>query len=283
MDVFNQILEYEFMQNAFWAALFTSISCGLIGTYVVSKRIVFISGGITHTSFGGIGIGYFLGINPLLGATVFAVLSALGIEYFTRKSEIRHDSMIGIFWSFGMAVGIIFIFLTPGYAPNLMSYLFGSILTVSSQDVLWMFLLSVAVTALFVLLYKPVLYIAFDETYASTRKLPVGLIKNILMVMVALRVIGIILLISLLTIPQTIANLFTKKFHKILIFSVVIALAGAISGLFFSYHLDIPSGASIIFSLILLFLLARSFKAIYLRLYSLQSHRKPEQNHHKVS
>lgn len=263
MEFLSQLFEFDFMQNAFWAALFTSISCGLIGTYVVAKRIVFISGGITHTSFGGIGIGYYLGINPLIGATVFAVLSALGIEYFTRKSEIRHDSMIGIFWSFGMAVGIIFVFLSPGYAPNLMSYLFGNILTVSKAGVYWMAALSTGIILVFVLLYKPILYIAFDETYALTRKLPVTLIKNILMVLIALtivmsiRVIGIILLISLLTIPQTIANLFTKKFHRIMITSVIIALTGSMAGLLISYYLDIPSGASIIFSLILMFILAR--------------------------
>ncbi|MFW5975019.1 MAG: metal ABC transporter permease [Bacteroidota bacterium] len=268
MEFLNQLFEYDFMHNAFWAAFFTSISCGLIGTYIVTKRIVFISGGITHTSFGGIGIGYYLGINPLIGATVFAVLSALGIEYFTRKSEIRHDSMIGIFWSFGMAVGIIFVFLSPGYAPNLMSYLFGSILSVSKADVIWMATLSGLVVLVFVVLYKPILYIAFDETYAITRKLPVSLIKNILMILIALtivmsiRVIGIILLISLLTIPQTIANLFTKKFHHIMISSVIIALGGSMAGLLISYYLDIPSGASIIFSLIVLFALTRIFVRI---------------------
>lgn len=258
-----EVMQYTFMQHALLAALLTSISCGLIGTYIVSKRIVFISGGITHTSFGGIGIGYFLGINPLLGAAVFAVLSALGIEYFTKKSDIRHDSMIGIFWSFGMAIGIIFIALTPGYAPNLMSYLFGGILTVSQMDVMLMLILSIIIIGVFTFLYKSILYIAFDETYALTRKLPVQLIKNILMVLIALtivlsiRVIGIILLISLLTIPQTIANLFTKKFKYILFLSVIIALIGSISGLIASYLLNIPSGASIIFSLIILFIMSK--------------------------
>ncbi len=268
MEFLSQVLEYTFLQNALLAALFTSISCGLIGTYIVTKRIVFISGGITHTSFGGIGIAYFLGLNPILGATVFAVLSALGIEYFTRKSDIRHDSMIGIFWSFGMAIGIIFIFLSPGYAPNLMSYLFGSILTVSSQDVIWMALLSAVIALVFILFTRPVLYIAFDETFAITRKLPVNLIKNILMVLVALtivlsiRVIGIILLISLLTIPQTIANLFTRKFRSIMFLSVILALIGSLSGLYLSYQLDIPSGASIIFSLIVMFVLAKAFAVV---------------------
>lgn len=116
-----ELLHYEFFRNALWAALLTSISCGIIGSYIVARRMVFIGGGITHASFGGIGIAYFAGINPMLGAAVFAVLSALGINYFTNKGNIRQDSSIAIWWSLGMAIGIIFIALSPGYAPNLMS------------------------------------------------------------------------------------------------------------------------------------------------------------------
>jgi len=264
METFLEAFQYSFMQNALLASLFTSISCGIIGTYIVSKRIVFISGGITHTSFGGIGIGYYFGFNPLFGAAVFAVLSALGIEYFSRKSEIRHDSMIGIFWSFGMAIGIIFVFLTPGYAPNLMSYLFGSILTVSLTDTVLMMSLSAVIILVFTLMFRPILYIAYDETYARTRNIPVSLIKYVIMALVALaivlsiRVIGIILVISLMTIPQTIANTFTKKFEKIMLYSVVFALIGTFAGLFISYQMDIPSGASIIFSLVVLFILTKA-------------------------
>ena len=264
METFLEAFQYSFMQNALLASLFTSISCGIIGTYIVSKRIVFISGGITHTSFGGIGIGYYFGFNPLFGAAVFAVLSALGIEYFSRKSEIRHDSMIGIFWSFGMAIGIIFVFLTPGYAPNLMSYLFGSILTVSLTDTVLMMSLSAVIILVFTLMFRPILYIAYDETYARTRNIPVSLIKYVIMALVALaivlsiRVIGIILVISLMTIPQTIANTFTKKFEKIMLYSVVFALIGTFAGLFISYQMDIPSGASIIFSLVVLFILTKT-------------------------
>ena len=121
-----ELLSYEFFRNALLAALLAAVSCGIVGTYIVSKRIVFISGGITHASFGGIGMGYYFGINPILGAAVFAVLSALGIEYSSRKNDIREDSAIAILWALGMAVGVIFIFITPGYAPNLMSYLFGT-------------------------------------------------------------------------------------------------------------------------------------------------------------
>ncbi len=264
-----ELLTYEFFRNALLAAVLAAISCGIIGTYIVSKRIVFISGGITHASFGGIGMGYYFGINPILGAAVFAVLSAFGIEYTSRRTEIREDSAIAILWALGMAIGVIFVFLTPGYAPNLMSYLFGNILTVSSTDLYFLLGLCIVIMVFFTLQFKHILYIAFDEEFARARRLPVNLIKYIMIGLVALtivfniRVVGIILVISLLTIPQTIANMFVKRFFNIMIFSVLIALLGTISGLILSYLWDIPSGAAIIFFLVVLFFLARLVKLIY--------------------
>ena len=153
-----ELFQYEFFTNALLAAILTSITCGIMGTYIVAKRIVFISGGITHTSFGGIGLGYFLSINPILGAAVFSILSALGIEYLSKKSEVREDSAIAIMWSFGMAVGIIFIFLTPGYAPNLISFLFGSILTVTQFDLIIIFVLALLISLFFLIFYKTILF-----------------------------------------------------------------------------------------------------------------------------
>lgn len=264
-----ELLEYQFFVNALWAALFTSITCGVIGTYIVSNRIVFLSGGITHSSFGGIGVGYYLGINPIWGAAVFSVLSALGIEFFSKKGQLRHDSVIGIWWSFGMAIGIIFIYLTPGYAPNLMTYLFGSILTVSQGDLLFMGLLTLVIVAFFFFFYRIILYVSFDESYAHVFGIPVSLMKSLLITLVALtivvniKVVGIILLISLLTIPQSIANQFTQVFSRMIIYSVGISLVGVITGLLFSYSQDVPSGASIIFTLILLFGLTKA--VFYLR------------------
>ena len=258
-----ELLAYDFFQNALMASLFAAISCGLIGTYIVSRRMVFISGGITHASFGGIGIGYYLGINPILGAAVFAVLSALGIEYSSRRTEIREDSAIAILWALGMALGIIFVFITPGYAPNLMSYLFGNILTVSTTDLLMLAMLSVFIVAFYSLQFKNILFIAFDEEFARARRLPVNLIKYLMISLIALtivfniRVVGIILVISLLTIPQTIANIFAKSFLNIMLLSVVIAFLGTISGLVLAYYFDIPSGAAIIFFLVVLFFIAR--------------------------
>ena len=263
MNIILELFEYQFFINAVLAAAFASISCGIIGSYIVAKRIVFISGGITHASFGGIGIAYYMGMNPIFGAAIFGVLSALGIEYFSKKGEIREDSVIAILWSFGMAIGIIFVFITPGYAPNLMSFLFGSILTVTTLDILLLLGLSIVLVLFFIFMYNIILFISFDEEYAKTHNSPVKLINYILIALVALtivlsiRVVGIILVLSLLTIPQTIANLLTKKFKHIIFYSVGIAFIGSMFGLFGAYFLDIPSGASIIFSLVIMFIIAK--------------------------
>lgn len=258
-----ELFQYDFFIRALIAAILASVSCGIVGTYIVSKRIVFISGGLSHASFGGIGIGYFLGLNPIITASIFAVLSALGIEYMSKKISIREDSAIAILWAFGMAIGIIFIYLTPGYAPNLMSYLFGSILTVSMIDIYMMLSLVVILVIFVSLLFNPIIYIAFDEEFAKTRKLPVSFVNYTMMVLIALtivfniRVVGIILVISLLTIPQTIVNMFTNRFLYILIGSIVISLAGVCCGLMASYWLNIPTGAGIIFILVVMFIVAR--------------------------
>uniref|UniRef100_UPI0032174AAD metal ABC transporter permease n=1 Tax=uncultured Draconibacterium sp. TaxID=1573823 RepID=UPI0032174AAD len=267
MSSIIELFSYDFFQKAFLAAVFASISCGIIGGYIVSRRIVFISGGITHASFGGIGLAFFLGFNPLLGAVLFAVMSALGIQFFTKVAEIREDSSIAIWWSLGMALGIIFVFITPGYTPNLMSYLFGNILTVTVSELWWMFFLNVVIISFFVFFFRPILYIAFDEEYAQTAGLPVALFNYLTMILIALtvvlniRVVGIILILSLLTIPQATANLFTKDFKRLLILSSVFAFIGTMAGMFISYFLDIPSGASIIFTLVIIFGVLKIFKS----------------------
>lgn len=263
-----ELLQYKFITNSLLAGILSSISCGIIGTYIVTRRKVFLSGGITHASFGGIGIGYYLGFNPVIAAAIFGVLSALGIEFVSKKTEIREDSVIGILWSFGMALGIMFIFLTPGYAPNLMSYLFGSILTVSSFDIILMLALCLVLILVFTFFYRIILFVSYDQEFAKTHNIAVDLINYILISLVALtivlniKVVGIILVISLLTIPQSIANLFTKNFKNIILISIVIGLVGAFLGLLISYKINIPSGASIIFSLVLIFILAKGFQLV---------------------
>ncbi len=271
MDSFIELFSFHFFQKALLAAVFASISCGIIGAYIVSRRIVFISGGITHASFGGIGLAFFMGFNPLLGAILFAVAAALGIQFFTKVAEIREDSSIAIWWSLGMALGIIFVFLTPGYTPNLTSYLFGNILTVTTTELWWMLLLNLVIIGFFALFFRKILYIAFDEEFARTAGLPVGLFNYLTIILIALtvvlniRVVGIILILSLLTIPQASANLFTKSFKKLIILSSVFAFIGTLSGLFIAYFSDIPSGASIIFTLVLMFGVLKGCKLIRCR------------------
>ncbi len=265
MEAF-ELLSYGFFRNALAAALLMSVTTALIGTYIVSRRMVFISGGITHASFGGVGIGYFLGIPPLAGATAFAVLTALLTENLTHRKKIRNDSVIAIMWSLGMAIGIIFVYLTPGYAPNLMSYLFGSIMTVTATDLWFMLLLTFIVLLVFILFYKAILYVSFDELFARSRGIPVMLVNYLLIVLTALtivlsiRIAGIILVLSLLTIPQNTANLFTGHFRKIITGSIIFGFTGTFFGLLCSYWLNIPSGATIIFSLVVIYLIARLVK-----------------------
>lgn len=267
MESFIELFSYRFFLNAILAAVLASISCGIIGSYIVSRRIVFISGGITHASFGGIGIGYFFGFSPILGAMFFGVLSALGIEYMSKKTEVREDSVIAILWSLGMAVGIIFVFLTPGYSANLMSYLFGNILTVTNLNLLLLLGLVIILITIFTLLFKTILFVAFDEDYARAIRLPVETINYLLIILVAItivlniRVAGIILVLSLLTIPQTIAGVFTNNFKKIILISIGTGMLGSFSGLMVSYYFDIPSGASIIFLLVILFIIARIIRS----------------------
>jgi len=266
MNALIELFSFAFFQKAFLAAVFASISCGIVGSYIVSRRIVFISSGITHASFGGIGLAFFAGFNPLLGAVLFAVLSAVGIQFFTKIADIREDSSIAIWWSLGMALGVIFVFLTPGYTPNLMSYLFGNILTVTIAELWWMFILNVILVSFFSLLLSKILFIAFDEEFARAAGLKVDLFNYLTIILIALtvvlniRVVGIILILSLLTIPQASANLFTKDFRKLLILSTIFAFIGTISGLFISYFLNIPSGAAIIFTLVIMFGIFRLLK-----------------------
>ena len=264
-----EIFTYPFFINAIITALLASITCGIVGTYIVTRRIVFISGGITHASFGGIGLGYFLGINPIITASIFGVLSAMGIRILSVKSDVREDSTIGIFWAFGMAVGIIFIYLTPGYAPDLMTYLFGNILTVSHGDMIYLSILTVTVIVFFYIMFKEILFVAFDENFARTQNVKVDLINYILLAIIALtivvniRIVGIILVISLLTIPQATAGLLTKNFKKMIFLSIIIGFISSIGGLLISYDLNIPSGASIIFSSVVLFSIVKVYKSIY--------------------
>ncbi len=263
MTDFIELFQYTFFQNALLGSLFASIACGIIGTYIVTRRLVFISGGITHASFGGIGIGLYTGVSPLLTAAIFSVLSAFGVEWLSKRSDMREDSAIAVFWTFGMAVGIIFSFLAPGFTPELSSFLFGNILTITPGDIILLGIISLALAVFFAIFLRPIVSIAFDREFARSQRLPVTLFEYTLMMFIALtivaclRMIGIVLVISLLTLPQMTANLFTYSFKKIIWLSILIGYISCLGGLILSYQLQVPSGASIIFTSIVIYAIAK--------------------------
>ena len=264
------ILNYTFFQNALWAILLISIISAIIGTYIVARRMLFITGGITHASFGGLGIGYYLGISPTLSALFFAILSALGVEWISRGKSVREDSAIAVIWTLGMAVGVIFTFLSPGYAPDLSAYLFGNILTITLTDIALLGGLALLLGLFFALCLNPIVYIAFDREFARSQGIRVRTFEYLLMMFTALtivaclRMVGIVLVISLLTVPQMTANLFTSRFRNIIWLSMLIGYLGCLGGLWFSFSKNIPSGASIIFFSILIYALCKAGKSLYI-------------------
>lgn len=265
------ILSHQFFQNALWASVLSAIVCGIVGAYIVVRRIVFVSGGITHASFGGLGLGVYLGIDPILSAALAAVCSALGINRLSRDGYVREDSAIAAVWALGMALGVLFITLTPGYATGLSSYLFGNILLVTQRDLL---LLGFCATVLVVILarwYRPILYSMFDADFAETRGMKARWWNATMLVIISvslvlsIRLVGIMLLMSLLTLPQSIAGLFTSNFKRLIISSVLISLLANILGLVLSYAFAIPSGVLIILVLFVMLILARSLRWIFTR------------------
>ena len=257
MEFINDIFRYDFLMNAVLASVFSGVACGFIGTYIVTRRLTFLSGGITHASFGGIGMAYYFGLNPIFGAFVFAVISATGIEYVSSRTQIREDSAIGIIWALGMAIGIIFVYMTPGYAPNLMSFLFGNILTVTSLNMWMILLVDIIILIIWTLMSRQIIYTAFDREYSRSQHVHTKIISNVMFILIAvtivlmIRIVGIVLLISLLTIPVVTANAISKSFNRIAVYSSIIVSAGTIVGLYVSYKTNIPSGASVIFVLTL--------------------------------
>ncbi len=246
------VLQYEFMQNALVTSLIVSLICGIIGTLIVNNRMVFIAGGIAHGSYGGIGLALYFGIAPMLGASVFALFLGLIIAMITHQNSTRLDSLIGVLWAFGMALGIIMSDLTPGYNVDLMSYLFGAILSVSLEDMIGMsgvLLLTIVFTVLF---YKQLLAMSFDAQFAKLRGVNVTLLYFALVALIALgvviiiRAVGLILVIALLTIPPYIAEKLTNSMGAMMALSSLLSALFCFIGLSISYAFDVSSGASII-------------------------------------
>lgn len=266
-----EILQFEFMRHALIGAVLVSIACGIVGTFVVIKRIVFISGGITHAAFGGIGLGYFLGINPVLAAIPFSLLSAVGIGLIGDKAKISEDSAIGIIWSVGMALGIVFIGLAPGYTPDLFSYLFGSILTVTKTDILIMLILDLIIISVVIFMYKEFQSLSFDEEFTEIMGIPTKALNMLLLSLIALsiivliRVVGIILVIALLSIPTVIVRQFTNKLKKMMFYSSLAAVVLTTMGLLLSYYFNLASGATIVLALAFVFFISALVKKYMLK------------------
>jgi zinc transport system permease protein len=251
------LLAHEFMRNALLAGLLSSVACGVIGTYVVIRRLGFIAGGISHTCYGGVGLGYLLGFPPLLGAIGAAVLASLIIGVIDRRLGQHADTVIGVLWAVGMALGIVFIGLAPGYAPDLMSYLFGDILLVPRSDLRMMAVLDAIIIVTVIVLFREFQAISYDEEFATVGNLPVRLLHLLMLVLISMtivvliRVVGILLVIAMLTIPPAIARLFCRKITGMMVLAIALGALITIGGLLLSYAmglrgLNMPSGALII-------------------------------------
>lgn len=261
-----EALQYDFIQNALIAGILISISAGIIGSLVVVNRLTFLTGGIAHSSYGGIGLAIYLGIPVLFGATIFAIITAVIIAMLTLKNRNRADSVIGLMWAFGMALGIIFVDITPGYNVDLMSYLFGSIIAVSSGDVLYMTILDIFIISIVMIFYKQILAVSYDSEFASLRGINTKffytliLILASLCVVAAIKAVGLILVIALLTIPTYLAESFASRLSTMMILSSALATLFTIIGLAISYYYDISSGASIIISAVVILTIVKLLK-----------------------
>lgn len=247
-----EALQFEFMRNALLAGLLASIICGVIGTFVVVNRIVFISGGIAHAAYGGIGLAFFFGFSYLMGILGFSLLVAAIMAAVSLKTRQRADTIIGVLWAVGMALGVILLDLTPGYNVDLMSYLFGSILTVPKSD-LWLMLIIDGLVVLTVsYFYHDLVSLSYDEEFAQVRGVPTRILYFLLMAMIALsvvmviQVVGLILVIALLTIPPYISEKFSGSLLEMMFYSVLLNVFFTTVGLWVSYTFNLTSGASII-------------------------------------
>ena len=247
-----EALQFEFMRNALLAGLLASIICDIMGTLVVVNRIVFLSGGIAHAAFGGIGLAFFLGWNFMVGTIGFSIAAALIMAAITLKAKHRADTVIGVIWAVGMALGIILLDLTPGYNVDLMSYLFGSILTVPDSDIWLMLGTGVGIAGIVIFFYNDYLALSYDEEFAQIRGVHVKPLYYLMTVMLAvgvvmlIQVVGLILVIALLTIPPYVAEKYSRSLIEMMLISTVLSAIFTLAGLWLSYELNLTSGATII-------------------------------------
>jgi zinc transport system permease protein len=245
-------LSYEFMRNALMAGVLAAVLCGVVGPFVVVKRLAFLSDGISHAAFGGMGVCFYFGLDPLFGAVAVALGCALTLGLLDMEAIRSYDAVIGVLWAVGLAVGIVFVYKTPGYAPNLMTYLFGNILLVSRHDLGVLLVLACSVLLILAIFFKGIVAVAFDEVFARVQGAPVKVLMSLLLTMIALsvvlliQVVGIILVVALLTIPPVICLMFLKDLRLVILGSVLIGVGMTLGGLALSYAYDLPSGPAII-------------------------------------
>lgn len=261
-----ELLNYQFFTNALIGLVLISISSAIVGTYVITRRLVAISGGVTHACFGGLGLGYFLGLNPIFMAAVFAIGSSLGVEWASSRWRLREDSAIAVIWALGMAIGVIFVFMTPGYVPELTSFLFGNVLTISTGD-LWAFALYTVLLLLFLAWkYKQIVACAFDRDFAQVIGLPARFITYTMTVFIAIgivltiRLVGVMLLMAMLSLPMMAAEALCRSFGRIMAVSVIISVVCSFSGLMIGASADVPCSAFIVMCGVIVFGAAKLFE-----------------------
>jgi zinc transport system permease protein len=252
MDFIDALTRYGFLQGALIAGLLTSIGCGVMGSYVVVKRIAFIAGSIAHSVLGGMGIALYMGADPLIGALIAAIIAALligGIRLYWKQQE---DTLIGALWAIGMAIGVIFIAKTPGYQSDLTSYLFGNILLVPHSSLWFMAGLDVVLLAIVWAYHRQLLAVVFDEEHARLRGIPASFFYLLLLVMVALtvvlliQVVGLILVLALITLPAAMAGHYVNSLHRMMWLATLIGMLMSFIGLAVSYPTDLPTGPVIV-------------------------------------
>ncbi len=246
------MLHYEFMRNALYAGVLVSIACGVVGTLVVVNRLSFLSGGIAHCAYGGLGLAAFLGWPPVVGAVLFSLASSAVMGYVTLEKKERSDTIIGVVWAVGMAFGIIMIDLTKGYYVDMMSYLFGSIMAVPGRGVLLMLALDALIVLVVSALYKEFLGISYDQEFAQISGVAVKALYYLLFLLIAfsvvmlIQVVGLILVIALFTIPASIAEMYTKDLRRVMVFASLLGAVFTVCGLMLAYVLNLSAGATII-------------------------------------
>ena len=265
----DALFTYQFLQNALLSSILASIVCGVIGVIIVEKKMVMMSGGIAHTSYGGVGLGYLLGFEPIIGALLFSVCAAFGVGLVKRKGGARSDVVIGLFWSLGMSLGILFIALMPGYPPEITSYLFGSILSVTRLDLVLMIGFTAIVLLVIIMLFNHWKAYLFDDEFASIIGIKTAFLEYLLLLLVAIsvvvliRVVGIVLVLALLTAPAAIAGMLSNRLKQRMIYAVLLGCVFCIAGLWISYSMNIASGASIVILSGSCYLLSWAARSVY--------------------